>query len=922
MSTSILATKLYVPTLRQKIVQRSRLIERLTRGLNSKLTLISAPAGFGKTTLTSEWIASCSRPTAWLSLDEKDNDPVRFLNYLVAALQTVSVNIGEGMLGMLQSAQSPSTESMLTALLNDLSALTERFILVLDDYHVIDAKPVDDVIAFLIDHLPPQMHLVITTREDPRLPLSRLRAQGQLNEIRATDLRFNTSETAGFLNQGMGLNLSDNDVLALETRTEGWIAGLQLAAISMQGHKDTTNFIKTFTGSHHFVMDYLVEEVLQQLPNNLQSFLLRTSILDRLCGPLCDALMLDPSVSGQETLEYLQQANLFVICLDNERQWYRYHHLFSELLRQRLQQHINLPDMNGKNGIDVLQINASKWYENKGMLTEAYHYAAAAKDFERSAYLLELINPEMEGNYQSSTWMGWLKKLPEEMIRIRPVLCVGYAWALLDSGELEEGKNRLRVAEQLLAKVEDKNGVLDPSTTELIVVDEKQFRSLPASIATAQSYYAQALGDTVSTIKYAQKALDILPNEDYLRRGMVAGLLGLAYWSNGDLEESHISFANCMSSLQKAGKIVLAISTTTASGGVRIAQGYLQKAKDEYEKSIQLAAEYGEFEPVITADLHLGLSLMHCERGNLATAIQCLQKSKELSEHASSPDWQYRWYLAQASIKESQKDLKSALEILHKAEHIFIRTPLPDIRPVAALMTRIWIRQGKIAEALEWVEEQGLSFDDDLSYLREFEYITLVRVLIAKYKNDHSDHHIAEAKNLLGCLLKAAEKGKRRTSVIEILNLQAMIHNVEGNESLAIESLEKALLLAEPEQYVRIFVNEDNQMRKLLSKVTANEINPDYVRRLLAGFEQDVSENTIHSTRGTFPLSQPLVEPLSQREFEVLQLISEGLSNDEICKRLFLALSTVKGHNRNIFGKLAVQRRTEAVARAKELNLL
>ena len=372
MPTPVLATKLYVPPPRPKVIHRPLLIDRLNEGLNRKLTLISASAGFGKTTLVSEWVASCQQReprvgVAWLSLDEGDNDPARFLTYLVAALQTIAAPIGEGLLGVLQSPQPPLTEAILTSLLNEITALPNPFVLVLDDYHVIDAKPVDNALNFLLEHLPPQMHLVIATREDPPLPLARLRAQGQLTELRVTDMRFTPAEVAGFLNQVMGLALSAKDIAELETRTEGWVAGLQLAALSMQGQADTASFIKSFTGSHHFVLDYLVEEVLQQQSEHVQAFLLRTSILDRLCGPLCDAVLRDSSITGQATLEYIEHANLFIIPLDNERRWYRYHHLFAELLRQRLHQRIAVSTEDPKSGVNKLHIRASQWYEENGL---------------------------------------------------------------------------------------------------------------------------------------------------------------------------------------------------------------------------------------------------------------------------------------------------------------------------------------------------------------------------------------------------------------------------------------------------------------------------------------------------------------------------------------------------------------------------
>ena len=406
MSTPILATKLYVPPPQPKVVLRPRLIERLNEGLHRKLTLISAPAGFGKTTLVSEWVAGCERPAAWLSLDEGDNDPTRFLAYLVAALQTIAANIGEGVLGALQSPQPPPTESILTTLLNEIATVPDDFVLVLDDYHVIDARTVDDALTFLLDHLPPQMHLVIATREDPHLPLARLRARGQLTELRAADLRFTPAEAAEFLNGVMGLNLSAEDIAALETRTEGWIAGLQLAAISMRGHEDATSFIESFTGSHRFVLDYLVEEVLQQQSESVQAFLLRTSILDRLCGPLCDAVLLDPSASGQETLEYLEHANLFLVPLDNERRWYRYHHLFAELLRQRLHQSVASATGDERAWPNCTYAPA-QWYEDNGLDMEAIHHALAAEDFERAASLIEL---SWRGNGQKFAvrHMAWL----------------------------------------------------------------------------------------------------------------------------------------------------------------------------------------------------------------------------------------------------------------------------------------------------------------------------------------------------------------------------------------------------------------------------------------------------------------------------------------------------------------------------------
>src|SRR5213082_699009 len=418
MSTPILATKLYIPRLRPNVVSRPRLLERLNEGLHRKLTLIAAPAGFGKTTLVSEWVEGIERATAWLSLDEGENDPARFLAYLVAALQTIAATLGEGVLGVLQSSQPPPPEAILTALLNEITTLLDQFVLVLDDYHVIDAKPVDLALTFLVEHLPPQMHLVIATREDPPLPLAHLRARGELTELRAADLRFTPSEVAAFLNSVMGLSLSPGDIAALEDRTEGWIAGLQLAALSMRGREDIPEFIRAFTGDHRYILDYLVEEVLTRQPAPVRSFLLQTAILDRLSGPLCDA------VTGQEEgnarLEALERGNFFVVPLDDRRHWYRYHHLFAEVLSAHLM--AEQPDQ-----VATLHLRASEWYEQNGSAADAIRHALAAKDFERAADLVELAVPAMRRSRQETTVLGWLKALPDELVRARPVLSVHYA---------------------------------------------------------------------------------------------------------------------------------------------------------------------------------------------------------------------------------------------------------------------------------------------------------------------------------------------------------------------------------------------------------------------------------------------------------------------------------------------------------------
>jgi LuxR family maltose regulon positive regulatory protein len=916
----LLTTKLFIPPTRPELVPRPRLIERLEEGLHRKLTLISAPAGFGKTTLVTEWLdnvwldaqneTQAVKKVAWLSLDEGDNDLAHFFSYFIAALNQIEgreAALGKGALTLLQSLQPPPTEAVLTPLINEIATIPDRIILVLDDYHLITSQPIHDGLTFLVEHLPPQMHLVIATREDPHLPLSRLRARDHLTELRAADLRFTTSEAAEFLNRVMGLDLSEEDITALENRTEGWIAGLQLAGISLLGQENATNYIESFSGSHRLVLDYLIEEVLEQQPENIQTFLLQTAILERLNGSLCDALT--GQDNGQQTLEYLEHANLLTVPLDDKRQWYRYHHLFADVLQARL--------MKGQpNHVATLHQRAGEWYEDNGSASDAIRHAIAAEDFKRAADLAELAWPAWSGSFHSIRWLGWMKELPDELVRVRPVLSVGYAWALLNAGKLEAAEARLLDAERWLQPAVGMSEQAEAPSREMVVVDEEQFRSLPKSIATARAYHAQAIGDFPGTVKYARRVLDLLPKGDPQWRGDATALLALAYWASGDLEAAHRTFSDGLAGMDPLDVIV----GTFVLADIKMTLGHLHEAVSICERALQLATEHGEPMPLGTEDVYTGISEPHRERGDLEAAAQDLATSKQLGERVELPDWQYRWCIAQARLNETRGDLDGALELLDEAERLYVRTPLPEVRPISAMRARVWVKQGRLAEALSWARERGPSADDDLSYLREFEHITLARVLIAQDESDQVDGSIHKAVELLERLVNAAEEGGRTGSLIEILLLQARAHDLHGNIPHALVSLERALTLAEPEGYVRIFVDEGPPMAHLLYEALARGIAQDYVQRLLAAFPVDEPEQPKPS-KSPAPESE-LVEPLSEREIEVLQLIAEGLTNQEIASRLYLSLHTVKGHARNIYGKLGVSNRTKAVAKGKALGIL
>ena len=933
MPTPILATKIFAPPLRPEIVPRPRLMQHLNEGLHRKLTLIAAAAGFGKTTLISEWVTHGRLNVAWLSLDEGDNDLVRFLAYLIAALQTVPKDAAAGnttLLGAvawdaLHASQLVSAEAILTTLLNDIATIPAPVILVLDDYHLIDAPAIDNALTFLLQHLPPKMHLVITTREDPNLPLARLRAQRQLTELRASDLRFTLPEATDFLNQVMSLSLTPQDIATLETRTEGWITGLQLAAlalqgtISLQGQEDATRFIQSFSGSHRFVMDYLVEEVLRQQPDSIQTFLFRTSILTRLCGPLCDAVLRSTPGSGQATLTYLERANLLVIPLDHQREWYRYHHLLADALQTRLLKE-------NPNQVADLHLRASFWYEENTFGPEAIHHALAAQAFERAADLIEPARSVMRGNqFRSTTWLGWARALPDEFIRTRPQMAIGFAWEMLFSGELEAAASRLQDVDRLLAQARRTPKPAMTGTASKAAMNEEELQALRALSAIAWAFHAQARGDVAGTEEHARRALALASEADYYTRGFASSLLGLACLTNGALAAAFTYLVEARANLRGAGNLLFATSVTYILADIRMTQGRLREAIATYEQALHLVTAHGA--PLLpgTANLYLGLGELAHEQGHWEAAREYLRQSEEIGQQGALDNWPYSLYLVQAQMKQTQGDLDGALVLLDAAARLYHRNPVPDLRPAAARRARLWLRQGRLADAFAWAHECGLSFTDDLAYRREFEHITLARVLLASYAQNQHEQTLREAIDLLERLWQAAEAGGRRGSEIEILVLLALAYQAQGNLPLALGRLEMALALAEPEGYVRVFVDEGRPMAELLVQVKAQDgAITAYTQELLKVFTELSGDQSTDLTAGSVPSLDldPPAELLSQREREVLQLVAQGLSNNEIAAQLYLAVDTVKGHNRRIFVKLQVGRRTEAVRRGRELGLL
>ncbi len=902
MSETVLATKLFPPSPTKDIVQRPRLMKILDQGSHRKLTLVSAPAGFGKSTLVGDWIVGTERKVAWVSLEPSDSNIKSFLKYFVSGIQNVTKDIGESALALLQGAQPVQSETVLEPLFNEISQVPYEFSIVFDDYHSLDSNPVDEALNYIVEHMPPQMHLVVVTREDPSIPLPRFRARQELIEIRENDLRFQKKEIKGFLNNLMHLNLVQEDILALEDRTEGWITGLHLAAISLQGSAQPGEFIKNFTGSNRYVLDYLVEEIMNQLPENVLKFLLYTSILDRFSVPLCNALLFDKKHSAKEVLEYLEKSNLMLIPLDDRREWYRYHHLFSDVLSVYLADiyHDMIPE---------LHLRASKWYEEMGADMEAIIHAIKGKHFNRAANLAELVYPKYHMYYPSIEWLEWLKGIPEEIINTRPVLCINVAWAHLNAGDLEPALHCMDKAEYWL----NQNAEMKQQSTKnekMIISSESQFENLPYFLVQARLYHAQATGDTESSLKYAQKALEILPVEQYEARAATEAMLGIIQWSSGDLESAFEIFRNGMFSND-----TYLVSGTLVLAGMKMTMGNLSEAESHCLHAIELAQTRFEKPPTGTEDVYSSLAEVNRERGMLDQAAKNLKRCEALGSQVQLSDWQSRYLVSLAKLKCSMGQYEQALKIFNKAESVFVRTPLPIIQPISAHRARVQLKLNHLIDVEDWIKKNDIHPDKPLQFLYEYELITYARYLQTKFSIDQDRSKLLEAISLLKRLKTFAENQNRRGSLLEILILLSLIQDTAEQFSPAQKTLVQAIKLAEAEGYVQMFVDEGESMEQLLKVILDLESPPEYAKQLLNVFKEG-------RDAGSELVNLGLVDPLSPRELEIIQLIGQGLSNTEICAKLFVAMSTIKNHNQRIFEKLGVNRRTEAVIKAQKIGLI
>ncbi len=888
---TLLSTKLFVPAIRRDYVTRPRLITQLSLGLEKSLVLISAPAGYGKTTLVGSYLRENDISSTWLSLDEGDNDPIRFLQYFIIALQKIVPEIQVDLPGVLQGMQPASFEVLINNIINEIVEHVTPFIFVLDDFHVIHSEPVLNIFAYLLEHLPPQMNVAIITRIDPPLPLARMRARNKLTEIRADQLRFSRDEMAAFLNDVMGLALSADDLSAMETRTEGWIATLQLAALSMQSSKDIHGFVSAFTGSHHYVMDYLVEEVLGLQPKKVGDFLLQTSILDQMCGPLCESVVdADPQepVNGQAMLEALERMNLFVIPLDDERRWYRYHHLFAEMLKKQLEQHHpdSLPRMHQR---------ASQWFEQYGLVPEAIRHSLTGGDQDRVIQLIEQNGAILLISGEYNALSNWIKAV-DFRSQTHPWIHIIQAWLFILTGQPEQAEEPLKIAEKLISPIE---------------ADAKT-RIMLGAIATGRAYRSFIDGDTHLTATFARQAMEYLPDVDLVSRSIrsiAISLLGDACLMNGELEEARQVYTEAKKIGQAAGDVHVVMVVSCSLSRVYMEQGLLHQAAEILAEALQMVTRPDGRKMVIAGEVLAELSQVSYEWNNLDTTLEQVHSCIALCRQ-----WGYRGFQAVGSVmlallEQVQGHPEAALEAMHIAENLTREHHFAFRYAVWVKYTlvRLWITQGNLEKASHIVQESGVTIKDEISFLRELEFLALLRLLLAQ--GDYEASLVLSRR-----ILKKAETAGQIRRMIEVLVLQALIFQGRNETEQALAVLKRALSLARPQRYIRTFVDEGEPMARLLHLARSRQVETEYATHLLSVLEKAAGKMQ--------PPSQLLIEPLTMREIEVLRLIEAGCSNQDIAGKLVISIPTVKRHISNIYSKLGAKNRTQAISLGKELDLI
>jgi LuxR family maltose regulon positive regulatory protein len=931
MPDPLVETKLLLPRPRQQAVPRPRLAALLAAAREAPVTLVSAPPGFGKTTLLSTWLApdapgGADRPVAWVSLDERDRHG-RLWTYLLLAIDRAVPGTATAALTLLQSGQA-SVETVLAGVVNELSVTTDEVTVVLDDYHLVDGPEVAEGMAFLVDHLPPQLHLVVSSRADPRLPLARLRARGELVEIRAAELRFTGEEVFAYLNDLHGLDLAASAVRALETRTEGWAAALQLAALSLRDRADTAGFIDRFAGDDRFVVDYLVDEVLDRQPDDVRRFLLDTSVLDTMTASLCDAVsppgdadVEQPRGRGRAMLDLLDRQNLFLVPLDDHRRLYRYHHLFGDVIRAHLLQE-RPGDVAG------LHRRASRWYAEAQQPEDAVRQALAAGDVDVAADLAERAIHELGRHRRESVIRRWVDELPDEVVAHRPVLAIGLIGGLMASNEFEGVDQRLREVEAML----------DEPSSELVVLDQHELSAVPARIEMYRSALALVGGDSSEAIRRARAAITDAPEGDDFTVAAASSLAGLAHWASGELAEAHEGYVAAADGLTRVGRIADVLGCSLTLADLELALGRLRAAERTLEGGLELAGRHrpagGEGPGVLrgTADMLVALSRAAWHRNDLTAAADLLRRADDLGESAGLPQNPYRWRVAMARLRVAERDWAAALELLDEAERVYVGDFSPPVHPIHASRARVLAASGDLSGALAWARTHRLDAADELSYLREFEHVTLARILLAEHGATGDADALMSATGLLDRLLEAAVGGDRDGTVIEIEVLRAQAAHAAGDETAAVDAIEHAVDLAEPDGWLRFFVGGPRAIAETLQVLASSRPRSGFVRDLIGAVvvlpgEADVGIGSpvrdVAAYRGADGRERPsLVDPLSERELEVLRLLGSDLDGPGIARHLVVSLNTVRTHTKHIYTKLGVNNRRSAISRAHQLGLL
>jgi LuxR family maltose regulon positive regulatory protein len=865
----LINTKFGLPAIRPVLVPRRRLIERLNAGMHGKLTLISAPAGFGKTTLAAEWLRTSRQAVTWLSLDEADNDPARFLNYFIAALQVIDEQVCKETRLLLQEPQPPPQDLLMTTLLNELTAISTPFVLAIDDYHFIQTLSIHQLLHFIVEYQPGQMHLVLLTREDPPLPLPRLRARGQVTEIRQADMRFTTQESIEFLENVMGLKISKKDHSALERRTEGWVAGLQLVALSMLGRDDPQLFVQDFTASNRYVLDYLAQEVFERQTRDIQDFLLKTSILDRLCGSLCDAITGRPG--SQELLENLERANLFILPLDQSRIWYRYHRLFRDMLHSR-------QGILDSSTLRALHQQASLWYENHQFLPDAIQHTLACADWERALGLIHTIGDAMLKHGEIFTLMNWYSQIPDDLILGDAVACLDYSWALMLSGQFEQAAFYLSHAEGYA----------------------RQVPSFLGQIFNAQAYLARAQGDHQRMVELSQQALVLLPKEDLDSRCMSATNLGIAYWHSGKMDAAEHALAEVLETGKATRNLYAVSSALVFQGMIMAVRGKLREAEGRFQAIVR----QDDYPAFIRGLAYLYLGVLYYEWNDLEQSGKYLLEAIEIGERIQNDELLVVSWMMMARIHMAGGNLAAAGDVLDKAYQKALEgdAPTTAVPRLAAVRVQLAIACDDLNAASAWGEH--LAEDCDWHNFYRFTNTTQALLLLAQNKNQAAAEHLEQ------CYERASQEGWVYGG-IAIRSLQAL---AAKEPEAALKYLQDGLEWARPEGYMRTFVDLGKSLEPLLQTAIRCRVVPDYAKDILSAIQASNQKPILGQLS--------LVDPLNPREIEVLRLLAAGLTNREIANALFISTGTAKTHVHNICGKLGVRNRTEAAARAHELGFV